>query len=85
MVEPIGKTSPTPGTPAPAEATTTLSTENIILKASRSQIEQRIAAGCPSLGMRAVTPLAPREHKSPRHRSFPHHRGGYLVRREPDL
>eukprot|EP00964_Phaeocystis_antarctica_P008409 scaffold4540_cov68-Phaeocystis_antarctica.AAC.1 len=39
MVGPIGKTSPTPGTPAPAEATTTLSTENIIRKASRSQIE----------------------------------------------
>eukprot|EP00964_Phaeocystis_antarctica_P164720 scaffold143356_cov81-Phaeocystis_antarctica.AAC.1 len=39
MVGPIGKTSPTPGTPGPAEAKTTLSTENIIRKASRSQIE----------------------------------------------
>eukprot|EP00964_Phaeocystis_antarctica_P094446 scaffold61182_cov45-Phaeocystis_antarctica.AAC.2 len=39
MVGPIGKTSPTPGTPAPVEVTTTLSTENIIRKASRSQIE----------------------------------------------
>eukprot|EP00964_Phaeocystis_antarctica_P088301 scaffold56190_cov61-Phaeocystis_antarctica.AAC.1 len=92
MVGPIGKTSPTPGTPAPAEATTTLSTENIIRKASRSQIEvpmshyvgayvshqeilcgikqQRIAAGCPSLGMRAVTPLGATGASSAQRRPF---------------
>eukprot|EP00964_Phaeocystis_antarctica_P080154 scaffold50038_cov81-Phaeocystis_antarctica.AAC.3 len=39
MVGPIGKTSPTPGTPGPAEAKTTLSIKDIIRKAPPSLVK----------------------------------------------